>query len=86
MLSGKGRAREIGPTPAGAASAAGLAWRESVLHGGPILAEVAAHLVCRRERHIEIGDHMLLIGEVLAFERSATRPLIFHQGAYRAVA
>jgi hypothetical protein len=29
---------------------------------------------------------MLLIGEVLAFERSATRPLIFHQGAYRAVA
>ena len=65
---------------------AGLSWREPAQRGGPILAEVAAHLVCRRERHVEIGDHMLLIGEVLDFERSAARPLIFHQGAYGAVA
>lgn len=65
---------------------AGVTWRGDAERGGPILGEVAAHLVCRRERHIEIGDHMLLIGEVLDFERSATRPLIFHQGAYRAVA
>lgn len=65
---------------------AGLAWRAPDRHGGPILDDVAAHLVCRRERQVEIGDHMLLIGEVLDFARSPSRPLIFHQGAYRAVA
>jgi flavin reductase (DIM6/NTAB) family NADH-FMN oxidoreductase RutF len=35
---------------------------------------------------VEIGDHMLLIGEVIDFARAPSRPLIFHQGAYRAVA
>jgi flavin reductase (DIM6/NTAB) family NADH-FMN oxidoreductase RutF len=65
---------------------AGIAWSAPDAHGGPILADVAAHLACRRVREVEVGDHMLLIGEVVDFTRSPSRPLIFHQGAYRAVA
>jgi len=65
---------------------AGIDWSGSATAGGPVLADVAAHLACRRVREVEVGDHMLLIGEVLDFARSPARPLIFHQGAYRAVA
>ena len=64
----------------------GIDWSRSVTEGGPILDGVAAHLACRRVREVEVGDHMLLIGEVLDFARSGSPPLIFHQGAYRAVA
>ena len=65
---------------------AGVDWSRAEPEGGPILADVAAHLACRRVREVEVGDHMLLIGEVVDFARSPSRPLIFHQGAYRAVA
>jgi flavin reductase (DIM6/NTAB) family NADH-FMN oxidoreductase RutF len=65
---------------------AGIHWRQPASIGGPILSGVAAHLSCRRDRQVEIGDHMLLIGEVVDFARAPSRPLIFHQGAYRAVA
>jgi len=64
----------------------GIAWTSPATEGGPVLAEVAAHLACRRVREVEVGDHMILIGEVLDFARSPSLPLIFHQGAYRAVA
>lgn len=65
---------------------AGIDWRPAPTVGGPVLAGVAAHLCCRRDRQLEVGDHMLLIGEVFDFARAPSRPLIFHQGAYRAVA
>jgi flavin reductase (DIM6/NTAB) family NADH-FMN oxidoreductase RutF len=65
---------------------AGIDWSRPATEGGPILADVAAHLTCRRVREVEVGDHMLLIGAVQDFARSPSPPLIFHQGAYRAVA
>ena len=65
---------------------AGIDWRHAPTTGGPILDGVAAHLCCRRDRQVEVGDHMLLIGHVVDFARAPSRPLIFHQGAYRAVA
>ena len=45
---------------------------------------VAAYLDCRVQATHEAGDHIIVIGEVLAIgiDRSS-RPLLFHHGAYR---
>ena len=60
---------------------AGVRWREGV-HGSPILEGCVAFLECAPEQRIEAGDHMILIGRVLASEHSAGRPLAFCRGSY----
>lgn len=50
--------------------------------GGPILPRSNAWLDCRTERQIDVGDHVLVIGEVLAFGLQEQRPLGYHQGKY----
>jgi flavin-dependent trigonelline monooxygenase, reductase component len=64
---------------------AGIDWRPGEL-GAPILGGVAAHLECRRVREIKAGDHMILLGEVIALAHAPVPPLIFHRGGYAALA
>lgn len=49
----------------------------------PRLRECAAWLECRPWRTVEAGDHVLFIGEVVAFAHDAAAALIFHAGAFR---
>ena len=60
---------------------AGVRWREGK-YGSPILDGCIACLECAPWQRIEAGDHLVLIGRVLAFERSPDRPLVFCQGRY----
>ena len=51
--------------------------------GVPLLHGAAAWLECRTLSHQNAGDHVLFIGEVLAFSATEQAPLVFHGGAYR---
>jgi flavin reductase (DIM6/NTAB) family NADH-FMN oxidoreductase RutF len=64
---------------------AGIVWQEGA-HGVPLIDRSAAQLECRRVREIEVGDHMILLGEVLQAAHRPTAPLIFHRGGYAALA
>jgi flavin reductase (DIM6/NTAB) family NADH-FMN oxidoreductase RutF len=64
---------------------AGIAWQEGAF-GVPLIGGSAALLECRRVREIEVGDHMILLGEVLQATHRPAAPLIFHRGGYAALA
>lgn len=49
----------------------------------PRLRECAAWLQCAPWRSVEAGDHVLFIGQVVAYGHDAADPLIFHAGAFR---
>lgn len=52
-------------------------------HGGvPLLAGCAARLQCRSAFQYEGGDHLIFVGEVLAFDRNELAPLVFQSGRY----
>ncbi|MDD3352925.1 flavin reductase family protein [Zoogloea sp.] len=65
---------------------AGVAYSEG--EGGvPILTGCAASFQCRQFARHPGGDHVIFIGEVVAFDRDvARRPLVFQGGAYRHLA
>jgi len=50
--------------------------------GLPVIAGSSAWLHCRTVSRVEGGDHTIYIGEVLQFERSKRRPLVFGGGQY----
>ncbi|WIM93594.1 flavin reductase family protein [Actinoplanes oblitus] len=52
--------------------------------GLPLLADVAAYLVCRTHRLIPAGDHVILIGEVLRHGMRPEPSLLFTAGRYGA--
>ena len=56
-------------------------WRPGV-QGSPIFDGVAASFQCRRFDWMEAGDHVLMIGEVLAFDHAPQVPLAYCRGAY----
>jgi len=52
----------------------------------PLLDGSAAHFACRTAmRHLG-GDHVILIGEVLAHEHSERGPLVYAGGRYAQIA
>jgi flavin reductase (DIM6/NTAB) family NADH-FMN oxidoreductase RutF len=56
----------------------------NLLSGAPLLADGLAHLDCRMVASQAIGDHSLIIGEVLATRQpGAGKPLIYFERAYR---
>jgi flavin reductase (DIM6/NTAB) family NADH-FMN oxidoreductase RutF len=59
----------------------GVRYRSSV-GGAPIISGSLAWLDCRRYDGIEAGDHLILIGEVLAFDHRDARPLGYCGGQY----
>lgn len=58
-----------------------IAWRAGTL-GSPILADYAALFECRTRHQYEGGDHVILVGEVVAHDARDVPPLLFHGGRY----
>ncbi len=51
-------------------------------HGSPILADVSAWFDCAMHKTVEAGDHVILIGTVMAFDQSSNPGLGYVGGAY----
>lgn len=49
----------------------------------PVIPESAATFECRRHAVHDGGDHVILIGEVMAYAHSDRSPLAFHGGRFR---
>lgn len=50
--------------------------------GSPVLAGAAAWLDCRMHDQVDAGDHLILIGRVVAYEYSSANPLGYFRGNY----
>jgi flavin reductase (DIM6/NTAB) family NADH-FMN oxidoreductase RutF len=50
--------------------------------GSPVIQGSLATFDCRVHERIEAGDHVVVVGEVIAFEAVAGRPLAYGQGGY----
>lgn len=50
--------------------------------GLPVLEGAAAHFECSTEQRIEVGDHILFLGRVEAFEHRSGAGLLYCQGRY----
>jgi len=50
--------------------------------GVPLLGGAAARLECRTAFQYEGGDHVIFVGEVLAFEHWEREPLVFKRGRF----
>lgn len=60
---------------------AGVNWQPGVL-GSPVLENYAALFQCKMMHEYEGGDHVILVGEVIEFDRKDHAPLLFHGGRY----
>lgn len=56
-------------------------WSPGVL-GSPILDNYSALFQCKMMHEYEGGDHVILVGEVIEFDRKDHAPLLFHGGRY----
>jgi 3-hydroxy-9,10-secoandrosta-1,3,5(10)-triene-9,17-dione monooxygenase reductase component len=52
----------------------------------PMLGGCLARLQCRTSFRYEGGDHIILVGEVLAYDKQDVAPLVFHGGKYAVAA
>jgi 3-hydroxy-9,10-secoandrosta-1,3,5(10)-triene-9,17-dione monooxygenase reductase component len=52
----------------------------------PLLTGCVARFQCRKLFEYEGGDHVIFVGEVVAFDHVAKRPLLFHGGQYAVTA
>ena len=59
----------------------GIAWRKGVT-GSPVLEGVLAAIECRTMQSVDVGDHRVLIGEVVEVQVSEGRPLVFFGSGY----
>lgn len=50
--------------------------------GVPLIAGATAQLQCRTWNKYDGGDHLIILGEVLAFQRQGGVPLVFANGRY----
>lgn len=48
----------------------------------PLIKGCGAWLICRQRQHIQMGDHLLFIGEVEQLGTADEPPLLFHNGNY----
>ncbi|GAA4988038.1 flavin reductase family protein [Kitasatospora paranensis] len=60
---------------------AGAAWHTGP-HGTPLLAGAAAWLTARPVQFQPVGDHLLVVGEVLAARADGGAPLVHHDGGF----
>ena len=60
----------------------GLDWRLSP-RSVPILSDVLAVIECRRLSTLEIGDHLVIFGEVESVDYSFAAPLVYFGSRYR---
>jgi len=54
--------------------------------GSPLLADCLALYQCETTNRIEAGDHVILVGRLLACEVRQGEPLVFYGGGYRRLA
>ena len=54
--------------------------------GAPVLPGILALFECRTREIHDSGDHFIIVGEVLRFEREDGDPLLFFGGGYRRIA
>jgi flavin reductase (DIM6/NTAB) family NADH-FMN oxidoreductase RutF len=47
--------------------------------------DCSLQIECKMYKEIEIGDHIMIIGEVIYAEKSNNEPLVLHQGKYGSV-
>jgi 3-hydroxy-9,10-secoandrosta-1,3,5(10)-triene-9,17-dione monooxygenase reductase component len=52
----------------------------------PLLKNCASRLQCKTAFRYEGGDHVIFVGEVIAFDRNDLPPLVFHGGQYAVAA
>ena len=64
---------------------AGVDWSPGVTDV-PLISGTLARFECRRSQIVEIGDHAVVIGEVLTAEVFAGRPLLFFDSGYQQIA
>lgn len=50
--------------------------------GTPLLTDYCARFECALEHQYEGGDHIIMVGRVLAMDSTEHPPLIFHRGRY----
>ena len=62
---------------------AGIAWRPGTT-GTPVLNDALAHAECRVYRIYEGGDHIIILGEVVAAAAGDAVPLLYFRGRYGA--
>jgi 3-hydroxy-9,10-secoandrosta-1,3,5(10)-triene-9,17-dione monooxygenase reductase component len=48
----------------------------------PLLKDCAARFQCKTASTYQGGDHLIFIGEVVAFDQAPSAPLVFHGGRY----
>lgn len=54
--------------------------------GCPVLADAAASFECRLRQAHHAGDHLIVLGEVVALaHRPEVEPLVFHAGTYKSL-
>ena len=71
--------------PAGSTMFDGVPF-EPGLTGCPVLAGAAASFDCRLRQSYRAGDHLIVLGEVVALaHRPGLEPLIFHAGTYKSL-
>ena len=51
----------------------------------PVLPDCAATFECRRHAIHDGGDHVIVIGAVVAHVQSARAPLVFHAGQFKSL-
>lgn len=62
---------------------AGIAWQPNE-HGIPVLKDCVATFECRARSQYPEGDHLILVGEVLAcHHQDSASPLLYHSGKMR---
>lgn len=64
---------------------AGLSF-DAGLSDAPLLPDCSARFQCRTKFQYEGGDHLIFVGEVLAYDRSERAPLLYMTGGYAAAA
>ncbi|MCY1216205.1 p-hydroxyphenylacetate 3-hydroxylase, reductase component [compost metagenome] len=58
---------------------------EPGIGGAPLFPDCAARFQCEMHQQVDGGDHVILIGKVLAFDDLGRSPLLYHQGVYSMV-
>jgi crotonobetainyl-CoA:carnitine CoA-transferase CaiB-like acyl-CoA transferase len=54
-------------------------------HGVPLIAGALGHFTCGRERTVDAGDHVIMIGRVQDFGHAEGKPLGYFRGNYFAI-
>ena len=62
-----------------------LAWRQGKT-GAPLLDDVLAQIECVAVRRVSVGDHDILIGEMVTATVEEGEPLIYFASEYRELA